>query len=48
MKDDVAFLPVKIIFKYVQKWDKSRASTEMMGWNEWQFAFRQKSAFNSK
>jgi hypothetical protein len=33
MKDDV-FLPAKIIFKYVQKQGKSRASTEIVGWNE--------------
>jgi hypothetical protein len=41
MKDGVVFLPVKIIFKYVQKRNKSRASTEMVGWNERQFAVRQ-------
>lgn len=47
MKDDVVFLPVKFIFKYVQKRDKWRASTEIVGWNEWQLAVRQKSACNS-
>jgi len=47
MKDEVVFLPVKIIFRYVQKRDKSRTSTEKVGWNAWQFAVRQKSACSS-